>query len=97
MAGGSELVGRVEELAKLRGLLESAEKRHGRLVFVSGEAGIGKTRLADVIFLEAEAGEFTIAWGRSWEGEGTPAYWPWLQALRSFETTSRVVRRASSS
>ena len=25
-----------------------------------------------------------VAWGRCWEGGGAPAYWPWVQVLRSF-------------
>ena len=24
-----------------------------------------------------------VAWGRCWEGGGAPAYWPWVQVLRS--------------
>ena len=40
-------VGRTEELEKLKSIMnEAAAKAHGRLVFVSGEAGVGKTRLA---------------------------------------------------
>ena len=24
----------------------------------------------------------TVLWGRAWEGEGAPPYWPWTQILR---------------
>jgi class 3 adenylate cyclase/tetratricopeptide (TPR) repeat protein len=39
------LVGRAHELASLRGYLAQVHQGHGRVVFVSGEAGIGKSRL----------------------------------------------------
>ena len=25
-----------------------------------------------------------VLWGRCWEGDGAPAYWPWIQVIRSF-------------
>jgi class 3 adenylate cyclase len=39
------LVGRAHELATLHGYLAQARAGHGRVVFVSGEPGIGKSRL----------------------------------------------------
>jgi len=43
--GLTPFVGRDQELAALRGHLEQAKRGQGQLVFVSGEAGIGKSRL----------------------------------------------------
>ena len=80
-AMGAAFVGRDHELQTL--LVEST-LRSGRLALVSGEAGIGKTRLADEVSWRAEAEGWAVAWGRAWEGEGTPAFWPWLQVLRTF-------------
>jgi hypothetical protein len=50
---------------------------------MSGEAGIGKTRLADAFAVEAREQGIRAAWGRCWEAGGAPVYWPWLQAVRS--------------
>jgi predicted ATPase len=70
------------EIEILEGTLIGASAATGKLVLVSGEPGIGKTRLAEELTRRAEAKGFVVAWGRSWEGEGTPAYFPWRQALR---------------
>ena len=44
----SPMVGRRAELAQFRGLLEAcAESGHGEVIFIRGEAGIGKTRLIE--------------------------------------------------
>ncbi len=25
-----------------------------------------------------------MLWGRCWEGEGAPAFWPWVQVVRAY-------------
>src|SRR5262249_52421427 len=55
----------------------------GRMFLLEGEPGIGKTYLAAAIGREAEQAGATTVWGRCWEGEGAPPFWPWLQALRA--------------
>src|SRR6476469_2855106 len=47
------LVGRAAELGVLHSLLDDAEKGRGRTVFLSGEPGIGKTRLSEELAREA--------------------------------------------
>jgi len=84
------LVGRDLELAELTRALADVQAGLGRLAFVAGEAGIGKTRLADELARRAAAQGFQIAWGRAWEGGGTPAFWPWTQVLRALATATRV-------
>ena len=81
--GGEMLLGREREMAALRAALASASSGRGRLVLLSGEAGIGKTRLADTFAAEAREGGARVAWGRCWEAGGAPVYWPWVQAVRS--------------
>jgi DNA-binding SARP family transcriptional activator/tetratricopeptide (TPR) repeat protein len=76
-------VGRVAELEALEAALADAGAGRGRLVVVAGEAGIGKSRLADEFASRAKRRGARIAWGRCWEAGGAPAYWPWVQAMRT--------------
>jgi AAA ATPase domain len=76
-------VGREQELGQLVDARESAFAGLGRMVFLSGEPGIGKSRLADALAAEARERGATVVWGRCWEAGGAPAYWPWLQSFRS--------------
>jgi len=76
-------VGRDAERARLRAALDSALGGQGQLVLVAGEAGIGKTRVAEELAADARAREVRVVWGRCHEGEGAPAYWPWRLALRA--------------
>jgi len=77
------LVGRERELALLGAGLTAAIAGHGRVVLVSGEPGIGKTRLAEELAADAAAQGVAVRWGRCREGAGTPAFWPWVQILRA--------------
>ena len=86
--GGGEVVpdllvvGRDEELARLESAMIAAASGRGRTVLVTGDAGIGKTRLAEALAARAAARGATVAWGRSSEREGTPPFWPWVEVLR---------------
>src|SRR5262249_45641760 len=75
-------VGRDAEVAELGHALEDAVAGRGRLFLVSGESGVGKTRLADEVASRAKEAGMTILWGRSARLGGAPPYWPWAQALR---------------
>jgi hypothetical protein len=58
----------------------------GGLFLVSGEAGIGKTRLAEEVARLPAAGGLQVRWGRCREprqGTAIPHYWPWIQACRA--------------
>jgi DNA-binding CsgD family transcriptional regulator len=69
-------------MAVLRSALDDAHSGEGALVLVIGEAGVGKTRVAErMAVLAAERG-FRVLWGRYHEG-GAPPYWPWTQMLRA--------------
>ena len=80
-------VGRLEELERLRNSLECALTGNGRLVMLSGEPGIGKTRIAVELAAHAESRGVRVLWGRCYEREGAPPYWPWVQAIRAYIDT----------
>ena len=81
---GVAFVGRRTERAELVAALDRALGGQGQLVLIGGEAGIGKTRIAEELCAEARSREALVAWGRCREGAGAPAYWPWRQALRVY-------------
>jgi predicted ATPase len=76
-------VGRKRELAVRTGALDDALSGHGRIISASGEAGIGKTRLAEQLSELAVSRDAETLWGRYHEEGGAPSYWPWIRALRS--------------
>jgi DNA-binding SARP family transcriptional activator/tetratricopeptide (TPR) repeat protein len=77
-------VGRESELAELRAGLDSAIAGRGSLFLLVGEPGIGKSRLAEEIVRQARARRARLLVGRCWEAGGAPAYWPWVQSLRTY-------------
>jgi tetratricopeptide (TPR) repeat protein len=76
-------VGREQELAELTSALEEAASDHGSLVLVTGEPGIGKTRLMSELAGVGSQRGVRVATGRCWEEGGAPPYWPWLQVIRT--------------
>jgi predicted ATPase len=62
----------------------------GRLVLLSGEPGIGKTRLSEQLSSYARSQNMRVVWARGWEGDGAPAFWPWVQVLRTLAEQSPV-------
>src|SRR5262249_33888473 len=77
------LVGREGELGLVTEALERARGGHLGVVLVSGEPGIGKSRLADASAAVSAGRGMQVLVGRCWEAGEAPPYWPWLQALRS--------------
>src|SRR5262245_60958137 len=71
------LVGREREQAMLRDALAAARAGRGALVLIGGEAGIGKTALAEALCEEAEAQGALALVGRCYDLTETPPYGPW--------------------
>src|SRR5215212_9368434 len=76
-------VGRDEELSELRGGLDAALLGRGAVFLIGGSPGVGKSRLVDELARDARERGAEVLWGRCWEAGGAPAYWPWVQILRS--------------
>jgi ATP/maltotriose-dependent transcriptional regulator MalT len=82
------LVGRTRELAALEALMESGREGGTSVVIVSGEGGVGKSRLAGELAARAERRGWRVAYGRAFPVEtGVPyalfadAFLPIFRAL----------------
>jgi DNA-binding winged helix-turn-helix (wHTH) protein len=82
---GAPLVGRTTALARLYAALESARAGRAAVCALLGEAGIGKTRAAEVLEERAQALALRVCWGRCHALGEAPPLWPWLQIVRSAE------------
>jgi DNA-binding winged helix-turn-helix (wHTH) protein len=80
---GTPFVGRARVLTRLRESLQDAAANSGSLCVLSGEAGIGKTRVVEVLAREAAASGVPVAWGYCREVGEAPALWPLTQIVRA--------------
>ena len=74
-------VGREREMETLYEALGGAIDGSGRIVTLSGEPGIGKTRCAEELANRALDSGAAVLWGHCLESIPTPAYWPWIETL----------------
>lgn len=79
----SPFVGRGGERDRLLRLWSDVERGRRGLAFVTGEPGIGKTRLTAEYALDVYSRGGVVLWGRSFE-EGLVPYQPFVQALRHY-------------
>ncbi|MBZ5738712.1 BTAD domain-containing putative transcriptional regulator [Nocardioides mangrovi] len=78
------LAGRDDELAALRALVDgvvAGGAASPAFVALTGEPGIGKSRLTIEVAQYAAEHGVTIAWGRCSQDDGAPALWPWATIL----------------
>jgi DNA-binding winged helix-turn-helix (wHTH) protein/tetratricopeptide (TPR) repeat protein len=85
-------VGRERTIARLERALDAALGGAGGLVLLAGEPGIGKTRTAEELARVARERGAQVLHGRCFEGEGAPAFWPWVQVLRDLAATTEPAR-----
>src|SRR5581483_5852038 len=87
------LVGRRPELGRLEEALDDAASGRGRIVFVAGQMGIGKTRLVEEALGLARSQDFVVLVGRTPAAGSGLAYAPLLSAfgapLRSLDPAHR--------
>lgn len=86
------VLGRDREQATIRRALTGAGEGRGELLLACGEAGIGKSTLARWAAQTAAAAGAGVHWGICWETGGAPAYWPWVQVMRSIFSTGARTR-----
>lgn len=75
------VVGRLREQSILRAQLAATLAGDGGLVILSGEAGIGKTTLAEELCQEAINAGALVLVGHCYDGAETAPYGPWAELL----------------
>jgi predicted ATPase len=83
----TQLVGRVTELEAAREALASARSGKGKLVFVHGEAGIGKTRLCQELRGAQDPGRTQVLAGRADPGDAATTFSSLADSLRAARRT----------
>ena len=84
------LVGRDEEARRLRAALAAAGTGRGSTVFLSGEAGIGKSRLVREIARAAGESGLPVLAGRAVAGGAPTPFRPFAEALTSAGRAGRL-------
>ena len=78
------LVARSSELQQLQHHWSRARQAHGHLVMLSGEPGIGKTRLAQELMTGARKDGAVVLNGGCYEYEAATSYLPFVEAIRAW-------------
>lgn len=87
-------VGRSTELEAMSSVLAEVLDRRSIAAVITGEPGIGKTRLVETMTETAEANGVAVAWARCVEGE-QDAMWPWSQLILDLLDNELVGRPSS--
>jgi anti-anti-sigma factor len=80
----SQFVGREAQLQRLQQLWALAQRGQGSLILISGEAGIGKTRLVEE--LSSTLSEATVLFGHCSESEESTPFQPFIELIRAYLT-----------
>jgi DNA-binding winged helix-turn-helix (wHTH) protein len=101
-AADPTFVGRSSYLTCVQARLDDAARGHGGLVWISGDAGIGKTRTMEEIARRARVAGLDTFRAIAHEDPRPPPYWLWAQVLRAYAAshpsakTSRFVESVES-
>ncbi len=88
-AGERVLLGRDAEVGALDAAVRRTAEGQGGVWVLSGEAGIGKTRLVQEVAARARASGTVVAVGQTDEASDNTPYWPWGQVFRNLPGISR--------
>lgn len=75
------LVAREAEMARLEAMLDAVAAGSGRCVFLAGDPGVGKTRLAQEVTVGLQERGFVVGIGRCYAECRSMPYYPLLDAL----------------
>ncbi len=79
------LAGRQEVLDRLLACYDAVEGGEARIASITGEPGIGKSRLVTEVAHRARDRGATVLLGRCSQDDGAPPLWPWQQVLRGLD------------
>ncbi|MGP4056025.1 ATP-binding protein [Mycobacterium sp. 4D054] len=85
MTGAQILLGREVALDEVSRIVNGAQRGEGRVVLVTGSAGMGKTSLLRAALRSPS--QCVVGWGTCLYGGAAPGFWPWTHALNG------IVRR----
>jgi len=78
------LIGRAEERDQFQAAVAAAVAARSRdVLWITGDAGIGKTRLLEEVACQVRGVDGVVLTGRAYEAEMVRPYGPWIDALRS--------------
>src|ERR1700680_4652757 len=78
------VIGRVQELTTLRLLVDRVHDGAAQVALLSGEAGIGKSRLVTEVKPSAEAFGFLLLEGQCFQTDSASPYAPLLDLFRAY-------------
>jgi DNA-binding SARP family transcriptional activator len=84
------LVGRPTEVEALMARLEAAVGGRGGAVVVTGEPGIGKSRLLEEVVDRARGRGVAVAWLRCPESGAVPPYWPVSELVGQLQQSGAI-------
>lgn len=84
------LIGRDTELRQLTAALHDAQNRQGGIIFLTGDPGVGKTRLANELCVVAESRGFHVVSGRAVESASPLPFRPVTEALMKIARSDGV-------
>jgi predicted ATPase len=82
-------VGRKSEMNSLAAAHAQSMCGNPQMILLMGDAGMGKTRVIEEFSHKALNEGTAVLVGRCREEEGAPAFWPWIQILRTLIETHR--------
>jgi class 3 adenylate cyclase/predicted ATPase len=80
-SGSIKLVGRMEEMDTARRAIDEAKQGQGRVVAITGDPGVGKSRLAKELELSAREQSFRFCKGKCYAYSSSVAYLPFIKQL----------------
>ena len=83
-------VGRTREIAVLEAALTASRGGQGQLVLLEGRTRHGQDPHAAGVGSVRGRPRHAVLWGRCYEGEGAPPFWPWIQIIRSYLTSTSL-------